>query len=311
MNPRPPKELSPEDCRVLDLLAEGGFDPAGLDELDAADHDRGEAITALLGTLNQYPVEDASPELVDATLARIQREEDERPQRMNIENHLEARNDRALGGRRWRFPDIFATAAVVLIAVAVMWPITNTVRQRRMVDLDSANMSENGRAMALYAGANNGSSPMQATASLLPDPFDWMGKHSGDYSDHIHEKMAPYASNANDFRRPEAAPNTHRYSYQHWQTGDALLVEGRVVAANTNPLSGRSQQYSQSEASQNSLSHGGRGQNLLFGDGSVQWLEAAQIDDDRLWDPGTDENGDVIDIIVGGSHGDDVLFLVH
>ena len=167
MNPRPSKELSPEDCRVLDLLAEGGFDPAGLDDLDEADRARGEAITTLLGTLNQYPVEDASPELVDATLARIQREEDQRPQRMNIEKHLEARNDRALGGRRWRFPDLFATAAVVLIAVAVMWPITNTVHQRRMVDLDSANMSENGRAMALYAGANNGSSPMQATWSCL------------------------------------------------------------------------------------------------------------------------------------------------
>ena len=67
----------------------------------------------------------------------------------------------------------------------------------------------------------------------------------------------------------------------------------------------------QSEAAQNSLSHGGRGQNLLYGDGSVQWLEAAHIDDDRLWDPGTDENGDVINIIVGGTHGEDLVFLVH
>ena len=312
MNPPPSKELSPEDCRVLDLLAEGGFDPSLLDELTDEDRPRGEAISSLLSTLDQYPVEDASTELVDATMARIQREEDERPRRMQIETHLQDRQERALGGGRWRFPDLFATAAVVLIAVAVMWPITNTVRERRMIDLDSANLGENGRAMALYAGANNGASPMQATASILPDPFDWMGKHKGDYSTGIHEKMDSYASNHNDFRRPESAPGTNQYSYQHWQPGDSLMVEGRVVAANTSPLgSGSAASLTESEALMNSASHGGRGQNVLFGDGSVQWVDTPHIDSDRLWDPGTDENGQVINLIIQGNRGQDVIFLIH
>jgi hypothetical protein len=56
MNERPSKELSAEDCRVLDTLAEGGFDPSLLESLSEGDQDRGNAIVALLGTLDQYPV---------------------------------------------------------------------------------------------------------------------------------------------------------------------------------------------------------------------------------------------------------------
>ena len=312
MNERPSKELSAEDCRVLDTLAEGGFDPSLLESLSEGDQDRGNAIVALLGTLDQYPVEDASSELIDATMARIQREEDERPRRMKIETHLEERRERAaLGGRRWRFPDLFATAAIVLIAVAVMWPITNTVRQHRMIDLDSANLGENGQAMALYANAHNGSSPMQATASILPDPFDWMNRDKGSYTKNVNEQLTPYASNQNDFHRPESLPGDHQYSYQYWQPGDTLLIEGRVVAANANPLSGNSTQMTASEARQNATCHGGRGQNLLFGDGHVEWLESSEIDGDRLWDPGTDENGHIVSIITGGSRDQDIIFLVH
>ena len=312
MNQRPSKELSAEDCRVLDTLAEGGFDASLLESLSEGDRDRGKAIVSLLGTLDQYPVEDASPELIDATLARIQREEDERPRRMKIETHLEERRERAeLGGRRWRFPDLFATAAIVLIAVAVMWPITNTVRQHRMIDLDSANLGENGQAMALYANAHKGASPMQATASVLPDPFDWMNRDQGTYTETVKQQLTPYASNQNDFHRPESTSTDHQYSYQYWQPGDTLLLEGRVVAANANPLSGNTGRITASDALQNADCHGGRGQNVLFGDGSVEWLETSEIDGDRLWDPGTDENGHIVSIITGGSRNQDVIFLVH
>ena len=310
MNDRPARELSPDDGRVLDQLAEDGFDPAKIDSLSADDRPRGEAIAALLGRLEQYPVEDASPELVDATLARIQREEDARPQRMRIDNQIERQSEQVMGGRRWRFPDLFATAAIVLIAVAVIWPITNSVRQQRMVALDSANLGENGQAMALYASAHDGMSPMQATASVLPDPFDWMGKDHGTYSKGVQQNMAGYASSPNDFQRPESKADAHPYSYQYWQPGDSLLVEGRVVAANANPLRAASGRLTAEQAIQNSLSHGGKGQNILFGDGSVSWTETCDMDGDRLWDPGTDENGHIISIIVGGSRGQDVLFLV-
>ena len=97
MNDRPARELSQEDCRVLDVLAEHGFDASRIDSLAPEDRSRGKAITDLLGKLEQYPVEDASPELVDATLARIQREEDERPERMRIDTQLDLQAEPALG----------------------------------------------------------------------------------------------------------------------------------------------------------------------------------------------------------------------
>lgn len=150
-----------------------------------------------------------------------------------------------------------------------------------------------------------------AAASILPDPFDWMHEHQGVYTNHITDQMAPYASHQNDFHLPESDSSDHHYSYQHWQAGDRLLAEGRVVAANHNPLSGSGGRIPASEALQNADCHGNLGQNVLFGDGSVDWLESAQIDGDRLWDPGTDDNGHILGIITSGSRGQDVIFLVH
>jgi len=306
------KRLSENDARVLDQLAEDGFDATRRNDLQGEDRERADVLCQLLSTLDDYPVEDASDDLVAATLTRVRRAEDERDERMNIQTAM-ARGEQ-LSGRRWRFPDLFATAAMLLLAVGVIWPIANSFRQNRMVALDSSNLTENGTAMTSYANANNGTTPMEAAASILPDPFDWLNSaHTGKYNKAIHAQCAEYGHD-NDFHRPESTAATHPYSFQVWSpnTG-ALMVEGRPIASNTNPLLSLNSDapLHVDEASRATMSHDGLGQNVLYGDGSVAMVEENTIDGDRLWDPGADASGIIIRIIEGQDYGQDVIFLIH
>ena len=70
--------ISPEDQRLLDGLIEAGMDRARLPHtlgraLTPQDQGRLDALTRLLTSLDDYPVEDVEPALLHATLARIDR----------------------------------------------------------------------------------------------------------------------------------------------------------------------------------------------------------------------------------------------
>ena len=311
-SPNRPPTLSKDDARVLDeLLEHGGLESDRIESLSDDDRLRARKIEGLLSLLDAYPVEDASDDLVHATLARINRAEDERASRMNIQTQAEMGGQ--LTGKRWRFPDLFATAAMVLLAVGVIWPVMNHARQSRMAALDHDNMGETYEGIAGYASMNNGLSPMEATAGLLPDPFDWMSADSGLHNRMIREQCADHAE-TNDFHRPGGTIESDPYSFQVWQPGIDLTSATQPIMSNTNPLIGMGDSglpLPGSEAVRNSHSHDRLGQNILFGDGHVEMLEDSMMMDDRIWDPGTNELGHVIAILKGEIDGDQIIFLIH
>jgi hypothetical protein len=303
-----PRRLSERDASILDQLAEDGFDPSVVDSLVDEDRARAEAITDLFALLDDYPVDDATDDLVAATLARVNRAEDEQASRMQV--GPAPGEGEQLSGRRWRFPDLFATAAMLLLAVGVLWPIANSVNRHRMVALDSDNLSENGSAMVTYTNANAGRTPMEEVASLLPDPFEWLNSHTGTHNTSVRTTLGGHAQD-NDFHRPEGDPVGDAYSFQLWRQGDDLMVEGRPIAGNTNPLPGLGTNLAISEAKRPSNAHGDIGQNILFGDRSVRLLKISSIDGDGIWDPGSTSGGLIIEVIRGGERGEDLIFLVH
>jgi hypothetical protein len=310
-NPRSHKELSADDVRILDMIAEQGFDESVLEKMDDSDQKRGAAITDLLGLLGEYPIEDASEELVDATVARVRRDETQRLERMRLpepdsKNQMQA----DLGGRRFHFPDLFATAAMLLLAVGVLWPIMNYARSGRLIMLDRANLNETGQNIALYSSSNNGSTPMEATAGILPDPFEWNGSHRGDYSKGVRNAMSGNEVIGNDYHCPETAPNLHPYSFQYWQNGDDLLESSRMLAANCSPIHASGKQPGLEHVSRNSPCHL-EGQNVLYGDSSVRWIDTWEIDGDRIWDIGVNDQGQLIEVLVGKKHIPDQYFLIN
>lgn len=108
--------LSDADAEAVDGLFEHG-----LDESQDPDDDRANAVRELLSILEDYPVEPASEELVDATLARVARDESERRERFSIDA------GRGTPGRGIRLPDFFAVAASMLLAVGIGWPLYQTI----------------------------------------------------------------------------------------------------------------------------------------------------------------------------------------
>src|SRR5438552_15003836 len=77
--------LSPADQRIVDALMESGFDSAAMEMPAQADQKRAAAVSNLLGLMRDYPVEDCEPALIDATLARIDRYEDQQAARLNFD----------------------------------------------------------------------------------------------------------------------------------------------------------------------------------------------------------------------------------
>ena len=306
------KELNADDAQLLDMIAEHGFDDSILAKMNESDRKRGTEIANLLGLLEAYPTEDASDELVDATIARIRRDDSQRLERMRLpEPDSTQRTQADLGGRRFHFPDLFATAAMLLLAVGVLWPIMNYARSGRLVMLDRANLGETGQNVALYASANNGATPMQATAGILPDPFEWNGKHEGRYAEGVRNAMAGTGSSKNDYHCPESHPTVHPYSFQYWQDGDDLLQASRMLAANVSPVHAVSGEVELAHLKDNSPCHLSKGQNILYGDNSVAWIETWEVDGDRIWDIGTDEQGALIEVLIRENRVSDRYFLIH
>ncbi|MCP3905729.1 MAG: hypothetical protein GY715_19050 [Planctomycetes bacterium] len=285
--PEVPFELAPEDQRVVDELVDSGFDPEVIGAMSAEERARAERLMGLMDLLGDYPVEDSDDALVHATMARIDRAEDERAARMAFDLNQAESSGRG-AGRRIRLPDFISVAAVILIAAGVLWPTMTRFRQRS-VDLQCANqLRQVGYAFSNYRADHDDQMPM-ATASFGPAWKDV--RHvvnlgplvERGYCDHGHLNCPGVDEHADA-----------SYSYQ-WQLAGspgrskvnwASSPRMTLVLGDRNPLIDAYRARRSSEATAASLNHGGRGQNALANDGSTLWLVRPVIGhDDNIWLP--------------------------
>ena len=151
-----PASLTPADAAAFDRLASEGFDPKLLSALAGEEQRRGEAAVSLLGMLEQYPTDELSDEdqqtLIDATMARIRRSEDDRRDRMQMENHPVM-----LGrGLRFRIAEGLAVAAVIAMATAALWSFGTTARDRAMSAGARRNLGDLHAGMTSFYDATGG-----------------------------------------------------------------------------------------------------------------------------------------------------------
>jgi hypothetical protein len=182
-----PLSLSPDDQRLLDALVECNFDPEALEALTGDEQRRINTLVSLFELLEDYPVEDADESLVHATLARVDRHEEQAAARMVFDSAAESRPI----GRRFRMPDLISVAAIILIGVSIVWPVTAHL-QRRSIDNGCANnlrrmalafdqySSDNGGMMPARAGLLSAWSPTRHNAINLGPMIE------GGYCDHSH-----------------------------------------------------------------------------------------------------------------------------
>jgi len=263
--------LSASDMDAVDLLIEHDFD---LVRATAARPDlaaRLSAASALFSRLDRYEAEPPDASLTDATLARIDREERGRENRMR----LDAPRAATLGGGRW--PDLWAVACVALVVVAIGLPLASWMRARAAETGCADNLRSIGGGIARYV-TDHEAMPYQA--SLMPDfgrLASWVGlnnnRHLRELTDHGYAEQRCLCC-PND-----AASDGHAYQVPSKSALRAWRMGARVpVVADRNPAIELTREgMPVGMCIVNSPDHGGSGQNALFTDGSVDFIRSTTL----------------------------------
>ena len=278
-NERPPSDLSPADQRIVDTLVDAGFDTAAIESPSPDDRRRADAVTSLFELLEDYPVEDGNDTLVHATLARIDRHEDDRNARMTVASSTMEGGPR----RRLRLPDFISVAAVILIGASVVWPVATHMRHRS-IDLGcDSNLRIVGQALGHYVG-DWGAMPTVRTGlfeAWMPGTKNAINLNplmDYDYCDTGHLRCPGHEGLFGD-----------SYSYQFQTAGRQPSWGGvkiTVLLGDRNPLIDAVIAGQFMQALSASINHGGRGQNVLSSDGHTQWLIQPIVGArDNIWLP--------------------------
>lgn len=300
------ESLHRDDALAIDRLVERGFEMP--EDLDASLRPRAEAALRLLGRLDRYPLEEASPQdleaLTDATLARIDLAEREADRRMRIADQP------AMVARR-RLSDFVGVAAVFILAISIAVPLSNHVRTERGIARCGEGLRDLGTAFGRYAESNRGAMPWAASllpgfgegTAAIPASFEVGGRYR--HGAHLRESLLGAVDAATGQRDPGyltrassiACPNDPNgeegcYSYRlpahrgelTWGFEPSLVIVGDRNPVIELVLGGQRVRLEMC-----SPEHGDRGQNVLHGDGSVQFLRSPVIrvggSKDNIWLP--------------------------
>ena len=159
-------ELCDADAALLDQLVECGFEPSRIEGLDADQQQRLDRLVAMLGLLDAYPAEPLSDEdrdtLVNATLARIDREEDGRAERLRFDPGA------STSGSRFGAFELVAVAAIIILGLSVIFPMMNAARDSSTRSTQRNNLAQIGGGLFNFADANDGWLPESAAAEWDP-----------------------------------------------------------------------------------------------------------------------------------------------
>ena len=266
-------KLDQASTDAIDRLLEHGLDA------DGSQGDREtEAVRSLLGLLDHYPVEGASDELIDATLARIDRHDAEQERRMQL-NAVDAR----IPMSRWRFPDLVATAAALFLAVGIGWPVWKSVQNEKGVGQSQARLNGIGSAIAGFAGENAGMMPLDQLA--LEAPFDPINQpHSNHLKVLTNQEFLQDTHLHLDDPTPHGTSFAYRVPHQLRTFVLHRLTTTDALASDRNPVIWcLRQKTGDSGALSGSPTHEGRGQIILTGDLSTNWSEVPMLNGDPIW----------------------------
>lgn len=284
----PLPELSTDDRRLLDALVDAGFDAKALEPLSDVDRRRVQRLASMFQLMHDYPVDDADDSLLDATIARINREDRHRSERMTLDPAMAELAMQQKRGRkrllRVPLPDFITVAAMLLIVAGIGWPILNNVRQNSIDTACANNLRMMGVGFADYASDYNGAVPtaeagMHNTWSALAhNVINLRPMLDGGYCELGHLQCPGHEGEVGE-----------SYSYQ-WQVADEpagnSLARISILLGDRNPVIDAARRGSIVPPLTISLNHGGRGQNVLWSDGAIVWLNEPIVRrSDNIWLP--------------------------
>lgn len=307
-----PSPLAPASAEAVDEVFSGA----------AARQNHASGILSLLGAgAGLAPADGRS--LVDRTMAAI--ESLSRPIQMSPPPPAEAE---PTGGWSFRIRDLLSVAAVLLIGISVMWPMLVASREQARMIRCADNSGRAGVGFSSFAADHDGRLPQTAGFGSMP----WwnVGETKASNSSNLYRladlgyvQFADLACPGN----PDACVCPAHESARDWQSIEQVSYSYRIPAelrpllesggaivlmADRSPVILRAVRGEAINPNAVSPNHGGRGQHVLFGDGSVRLLLTPLLESgDNIWLPrsvegqaspvltGTEQPADASDAFVG------------
>jgi hypothetical protein len=287
--------LSEADKEAVDRLFQDGLEHAQTKDLD----DRETAVLQILANLEQYPAESSTEELVDATLAGIDRYEAGREDRFSVAS------DQRSPGRSIRLPDFFATAAALFLAVGIGVPLFQSIQSNERITMSQHRLGTVGSAIAGFSIDRAGALPLSESDDQRETPL-----HRQAYSQNLSELIDGDRCGFSSLfagSEAEATPlvgyrvfvNRKTFNYAQFSPDDVLLSDPnpvlesfRVDGRRAGPMSGAAM-------------HDEKGLVVFRFDGSTPFIvQPIVFDADQKADSKSSPRMDMIWVSDGYRHGD-------
>ncbi len=264
---------------------------------DAALREQVQALQRTLAPLDRWQAPPADAGFVDAVMARV--ETSSPLAYVAAHTALPPETPEQQGHRRpfISLPELFALAACVALFLSVYFPMMSTSKAQRQQIACGTHLASLSQGLQTYARANDGFLPRADGAVNVnwlqtPQRQHWRPLIQGRF-------VAPrslFCDTTTGERYDEATVRRNVdaflsdqgirfYNVQHANAGGSRLnLRFRMpLAADPNPMFADGRVDPAGQAS-NSPAHGGRGQNVLFNDGSVEFLKTPLVAPaDNIW----------------------------
>jgi len=289
----PEAELSGDDIEALDAYVAADFRVA---RVAASLRERAAAIDAMV-TVVTGPIGSLDKDLVDKTMRLIATTP------KGVRGEVEMSSSARSSG--FRLADLLSIAAVLLIGVAVFWPMLSTVRTFQVRQGCASNMASIASAVGSYAGDYRGSLPM-ATASLGGLPWWDVGttpEHSNSANLYTLARLGysplsrlacggnpcaavqPTSKDAQDWARLEEVSYSYQIMFGTQRPVWDRAAQGVVLSDRSPVILRAARKERELSPMENSPNHGGQGQWVLRADGAAAWLHRPVIGHDNIWLP--------------------------
>jgi hypothetical protein len=285
--------LTAMDGEALDAYVAADFRTA---KVPALLRPRAFKIEAMVNLVSQTPTNTPPAfALTERTMRRIALAEREQEASQSDSGSL-----RPVGG--FRFADLVSVAAVILLGVAVMWPVLTTVRGYQQRAGCASNLGRVATAMGEYSGDFSGMLPM-ATASYGGTWLDVGSSPERSNSANLftlprfkYASMHDLACSGN----PNAVVKQPSQAAQDWSSLKEVSYSYYIMFGKARPtpesspstiiLADKSPVVMRASTKQvvrfpleNSPNHAGKGQWALRADGAAVWLTTPQVGSDNIW----------------------------
>lgn len=279
--------LSNASADALDMWSMSGYRLSAVPRSHREQAERHESIAETVAHFVEHTEADASEALIESTLERIA-------------DFVEIERPRSFGFTfRPRLSDIVSVAAVLLVGVSVTMPVLSSFRYESMRKQNESNFAVASVAFGSYASDHEGRLPVYSVTDALVaqsagtarqwwlvgrDPSQSNSANLYTLSRMGYASLESLASPGNEHAkltrddRDAVDWDTFdevSYSYrviQGAEDDDRWARRGLIVLTDRSPVTVKAYQGLPIDPFENSPNHGGRGQHVLNGDGSVDWL---------------------------------------